>query len=399
MTNGVYGTEARQQRPPLASENAKDNPVHFPDHLRVAIIGAGPAGLGVARVLRDLAIPDVWILERGQIGQSFRNWPAGTKLLTPSFAGNVFGLTDLNAISFDSSPGWSLRREHPDGAGYAQYLEQAADAFGLNVQCGVEVRGLLPEGEGFALNTNRGRFTADFVIWACGQFGAPSDGDLPGADLALHYGNVMRWGDVPGDVVYVIGGYESGIDAAIGLARAGKHPIVLDSGAPWLDGDKDPSRSLSPYTLQRLDEARQSMDITLIPDAEVIALEREGDGIHILAADGRSWLSQGVPILATGFGSGTAPVSDYFDYDENGLPVLSSQDESAVFPGLFLVGPEVSHNGYLFCFIYKFRQRFAVVARAIAARMGVDTSVLEIYYENNMFLDDLSCCDDDKCLC
>ena len=373
--------------------------VRFPDHIRVAIVGAGPAGLGVARVLRDLAIPDVWVLERGRIGQSFLDWPAGTRLLTPSFAGNVFGLTDLNAISYDSSPGWSLRCEHPDGGAYAQYLEHAAAAFGINVQCGIDVRAIRPEDEGFALITAQGAFTADFVIWACGHFGAPSDGDLPGADLARHYGRIRSWQDIPGDEVYVIGGYESGIDAAIGLAQAGKEAIVLDRGAPWLDGDKDPSRSLSPYTLQRLDALRKDLPITLLPDAEIIALEKEANGIRVLAGDGRSWLANGPPVLATGFGSGTSVVSEWFDYDVDGLPILTAQDESSALPGLFLVGPEVSHNGHLFCFIYKFRQRFAVVARAIAGRMGVDTTPLEIYYDNNMLLDDLTCCDDDKCLC
>ena len=373
--------------------------IHFPDHMRVAIVGAGPAGLGVARVLRDLAIPDVWVLERGQIGQSFLNWPSGTRLLTPSFAGNVFGMTDLNAISYDSSPGWSLRCEHPDGEAYAQYLEQATAAFGINVQCGIDVCAISPKDAGFAVVTEKGEFTADFVIWAGGHFGAPSDGDLPGAELGRHYGRVQRWEDVPGDEVYIIGGYESGIDAAIGLAQAGKEAIVLDRGAPWLDGDKDPSRSLSPYTLQRLDAVRRDLPITLLPDADVIALEKEANGIHILSGDGRSWLADAPPILATGFGSGTARVSDWFDYDADGLPMLTSQDESTALPGLFLVGPEVSHNGHLFCFIYKFRQRFGVVARAIAGRMGVDTTPLEIYYDNNMLLDDLTCCDDDKCLC
>ena len=376
-----------------------EDDVHFPDHMRVAIVGAGPAGLGVARVLRDLAIPDVWVLERGKIGQSFLNWPSETRLLTPSFTGNAFGVTDLNAISYDSSPGWSLRREHPDGREYAQYLEQAAMAFGINVQCGIDVSAIRPEDEGFALITERGKFTADFVIWACGHLGAPSDGDLPGAELARHYGHVRRWQDIPGEEVYIIGGYESGIDAAIGLAQAGKRPIVLDRGAPWLDGDKDPSRSLSPYTLQRLDAERKSLPITLLPDADVIALEEEEGGIRILAGDGRSWLSGAAPVLATGFGSGTDPVSEWFDYDSDGLPMLTPQDESVALPGLFLVGPEVAHNGHLFCFIYKFRQRFAVVARTIAGRMGVDTTPLEIYYDNNMFLDDLACCDDDKCLC
>ena len=141
--------------------------IGFPEHMRVAIVGAGPAGLGVARVLRDLAIPDVWVLERGQIGQSFLDWPAETRLLTPSFPGNVFGVTDLNAISFDSSPGWSLRNEHPSGPAYAKYLEYAADAFGLNVQCGVDVAQIDPVDAGFVVQTNHGAFKADFVIWAC----------------------------------------------------------------------------------------------------------------------------------------------------------------------------------------------------------------------------------------
>ncbi|MDA7949560.1 MAG: NAD(P)-binding domain-containing protein [Hyphomicrobiaceae bacterium] len=377
----------------------REGEVRFSNHIRVAIVGAGPAGLGVARVLRDLAIPDVWVLERGRIGQSFLNWPADTRFLTPSFPGNVFGLTDLNAISYDSSPGWSLRCEHPDGAAYAQYLEQAQAAFGINVQCGIDVRSIRPEGEVFELETNAGAFTADFVIWACGQFGTPSDGGMPGAELAHHYGRVRRWEEIPGGVVYVVGGYESGIDAAIGLARAGKDAVVLDSGAPWLDSDKDPSRNLSPYTLQRLESVRKDLPITLIPNADVIALENEADGVRILVGDGRSWLSDGPPVLATGFGSGTGPVSEWFDYDADGLPMLTPQDESGAAPGLFLVGPEVSHNGHLFCFIYKFRQRFAVVARAIAGRIGVDTTALEIYNDNNMLLEDLTCCDDDKCLC
>mgnify|MGYP001792225405 CR=1 FL=1 len=373
--------------------------VQMQRHMRVAIVGAGPAGLGMARVLSDLAIPDVWVLERGEIGQSFLDWPEETRLLTPSFAGNVFGVTDLNAISFDSSPGWSLKREHPDGKDYELYLKHAARAFELNVKCGVDVHAITPEGDRFALETSEGEFAADFVIWACGQFGAPVHEGLPGADLGQHYGRVQSWRGFPGDEVYVIGGYESGIDAAIGLALAGKQPIVLDRGAPWLDGDKDPSRALSPYTLQRLAEVRQEREITLLPDADVIALEEEGDGIRILAGDGRSWLSAGAPVLATGFGSGTGPVSGWFEYDNFGLPMLTGEDESVAQPGLFLVGPEVSHNGHLFCFIYKFRQRFAVVARAIAERMGVDTAPLEEYYANNMFLDDLTCCDDDKCLC
>ena len=375
------------------------NSVVLPAKMRVAIIGAGPAGLGMARVFKDLGIGNVWVLERGQIGQSFLNWPAETRLLTPSFPGNVFGVTDLNAISFDSSPGWSLRSEHPSGPAYARYLEFASKAFDLNVCCGVDVASISPLDNGFRIKTNQGQVVADYVIWACGHFNEPATGGLPGAELARHYGSFRSWNEIEDDVVYVIGGYESGIDAAIGIAQKGKEVVVLDRGAPWLSDEKDPSRGLSPYTQQRLDTFRKCLSITLLPDADIIGLEQMSDGIHILAGDGRSWVSDGPPVLATGFGSGTSRASAWFEYYNDGVPVLTGEDESTVQPGLFLVGPEVSHQGHLFCFIYKFRQRFAVVGHAIAERMGVDISPLHEYAANGMYLDDLTCCDDDKCLC
>ncbi|MEM8791681.1 MAG: NAD(P)/FAD-dependent oxidoreductase [Pseudomonadota bacterium] len=373
--------------------------VYVPQNVNVAVVGAGPAGLGMARVLQDLAIPDVWVLERGTIGQNFLRWPSETRLLTPSFPGNVFGVTDLNAISYDSSPGWALKCEHPRGVDYARYLDQAAVAFGLNVQCELDVLRLESEEDKFALYTNRGVIRANHVIWACGQFDAPSDGGLAGAEHARHYASVQRWRDVPGEEVFVIGGYESGIDAAINLARAGKQVTVFDVQTPWEDNDKDPSRALSPFTQQRLRAALRGGAITLEGGAEIISIEKESEGVRLYGSNGRSWFSPDAPILATGFATGTALVSEWFEYGDDGLPLLTLNDESTTTPGLFLVGPEVSHNGFLFCFIYKFRQRFAVVARTIAQRAGADVSPLQIYYENNMYLDDLTCCEDDKCLC
>ncbi len=60
------------------------------------------------------------------------------QFISPSFPGNNFGFTDLNAISYDSSPAFSLRREHPSGQEYAHYLQQAATAFALEVEKGYQ---------------------------------------------------------------------------------------------------------------------------------------------------------------------------------------------------------------------------------------------------------------------
>ena len=76
-----------------------------------------------------------------------------------------------------------------------------------------------------------------------------------------------------------------------------------------------------------------------------------------------------------------------------GSPLLNAHDESTITPGLFLAGPAVRHGSLSFCFVYKFRQRFAIVADAIARGLGRDTtdSVQECR-DMDMFLDDFECC-------
>ncbi|AWX93992.1 hypothetical protein DPM13_16340 [Paracoccus mutanolyticus] len=46
------------------------------------------------------------------------------------------------------------------------------------------MRELEPADDGLILHTDDGEISAAFVIWACGQFGTPSDGGLIGAEHA-----------------------------------------------------------------------------------------------------------------------------------------------------------------------------------------------------------------------
>merc|ERR1712146_563570 len=76
-----------------------------------------------------------------------------------------------------------------------------------------------------------------------------------------------------------------------------------------------------------------------------------------------------------------------------GDPKLTKCGESTICPGLFLCGPQVRQDDQIFCFVYKYRQRFAVVMNEIATRMGMQTqkAVAECR-KHHMFLDDPSCC-------
>jgi putative flavoprotein involved in K+ transport len=137
----------------------------------VVIVGAGPAGLGVGAALGRLGI-DATIVDRHGIGASFRRWPEGTRLLTPSFTGNVFGAVDLNAITFDTSPALTLNEEHPTGDGYADYLETVAKLEDLEVRTGVDVTGVTrtPDADHLVVEV-RGDdpLLARHVVWAAGE--------------------------------------------------------------------------------------------------------------------------------------------------------------------------------------------------------------------------------------
>ncbi|MEM1391202.1 MAG: hypothetical protein AAGG45_08985, partial [Pseudomonadota bacterium] len=65
---------------------------------------------------------------------------------------------------------------------------------------------------------------------------------------------------------------------------------------------------------------------------------------------------------------------------------------------VYLVGPNVQHDKAIFCFIYKYRQRFAVVVSEILSRWGQYSPVIADYAQQGFLLDDLSCCDG-ECVC
>jgi putative flavoprotein involved in K+ transport len=364
-----------------------------PRTCEVVIIGAGPAGIGMACVLRDLGIKNYVVLDQREIGASFDRWPKQMRLITPSFPTNSIGMLDLNSIALGTSPAYTLQAEHPTGKQYAQYLRAVAAHYKLRVKTDVRVTGVQLQSDGvFRIATNNGYMLAQNVIWAAGEFQTPRRAPFPGAELCTHNSQYKDWTEFQGDEALIIGGYESGIDAAIHLVDLGKKVRILERKSNWDSIASDPSVALSTYTMERLQAARKTGLLELIDDVEVTKVERHEKVFTLTARNGTSYRSRTTPILATGFETSARLIHDLWDWREDGLPLVSELDESTITPGLFLSGPSLRHEDHVFCFIYKFRQRFAVVAAEIGKRLGYDVSKLDHYRQWGMYLDDLSCC-------
>ena len=409
----------------------------------VLIVGAGASGVGTALSLTrafGLDPSRVRLVDRGDaVGASFRAWPAEMRFISPSF--NQQGWTnsfDLNAVAQDTSPAYALHTQHPSGAEYARYLEALVAEAALDVRLGTDVRRVDRRADGdFDVRTRRGgvdeTIRARFVVWAAGEFQYPREGAVPGAEHCVHNSRVKSWAGLEGDERVVIGGYESGVDAAVNLARAGKKATVLASTATWNVQTPDPSTELAPYTAARLrDVVAEGFDPkpALLAPLRVLRVEAApGGGFDVVAAwrEAEAPLTAGSlrtavaasappgapgdelvvhtahpPILATGFeGSVAAAARDLFDLaDEDGggclagAPLLTAEDESTKVPGVFLVGPSVVQGDLSFCFVYKFRQRFGIVAEAICRGLGRETkTAVAGLRQANMYMADLSCCE------
>ena len=360
----------------------------------VVVVGAGPSGVGVSIILKKLGI-NFTVIERSEVGGSFLKWPKQMKLLTPSFFSNTFKMIDLNAITFDTSPALTLQTEHPTGHEYAAYLKKLAEHFELPIQTETNVESVSKTKDGFKIVTDKGTIETQFLVWAAGEFQYPNNDSFPGAEHCIHNSLITNWKEVEGDEFFVIGGYESGMDSAIHLAEQNKKVTIIDSENLLESGDIDPSRTISPFTKDRLRRVNSNESIAF-HIGRVNKVEKVQDG-YDLYTEKQKIHSKTKPILATGFAGSLSMIKDMFDWEE-GKAKLNFYDESTKTPGLYVTGPLLQQHDMIFCFIYKFQQRFAVVANHIGIKLSKDVSIIEQYKKEGMFLDNLNDMDD-KCAC
>ena len=364
------------------------------------IVGAGAAGVGMAIALMHAGVENYLIIERNSVGSSFAAWPSETRFITPSFPSNSIGMLDLNSVAIGVSPAYNMRIEHPTGKDFADHLRFLADEFELPIWDQTNVIGLQKVEDEFVIETSRGTVRSKNVIWAAGEYQYPLEATFEGSEFCRHTATVEAYAGLDGDDYVIIGGYESGIDAAYHLAANGSSVRVFDGACPWGAETSDPSVALSTYSFERMESQAFSDRVELFPNTKIKAVDYDGDLYTITTNSGDTHVTKTQPLLAVGFSGGHHFVSHLFEKRDDGFPLLNEHDGSTIFNGMYLCGPSVRHDGHIFCFIFKYRQRFGIVARSIAESLGLPTDEFVAAYRSwGMFLDDLSCCGQECLTC
>ena len=382
------------------SATAESKPGSSAEVYDVIVIGAGAAGIGVAIALAHAGVENFLIVDRDSVGASFSSWPVETRFITPSFPSNSIGILDLNSIAIGVSPAFSMKIEHPTGSEFAQHLQDLAEYFKLPIQENTDVKAIEKKQDVYRLETEKGNLFATNVVWAAGEYQYPCMDGFVGSELCRHTATVASYADLEGDDFLIIGGYESGVDAAFHLANRNKKVRLFDMNAPWDTATSDPSVALSTYSFERIRNPNFEKNTLLYPETTVDSVTLIDGFYEVKTENGQTFQSKFQPLLAGGFDGSHKFVSHLFEQREDGFPSLSENDESTICPGIFLCGPSVRHDGHVFCFIYKYRQRFAIVANTIASSLGIETEEFVAAYRRwGMYLDDLSCCGQECLTC
>jgi len=254
----------------------------------VVVVGAGPAGLGVAAELGRRGVEAV-VLERDRAMSSWRRGYDRLELNSSA------ALSHLPGRRLPARAGRWLSRD-----AYVAHGEALRAARRLDVREGVGVRRIDRADDGsFRLATSAGPVEARAVVVATGLNAVPRIPAWPGAEgftgtlvHASAYRSAEGWA---GREALVAGGGNSGLDIAADLAAGGAHPVRLAIRTPphivgreLLGVPNDVwGVALRPLPARAVDLVGAAVRRVRQPDLERLGLPRPRAGLGTSVARGR----------------------------------------------------------------------------------------------------------------
>jgi cation diffusion facilitator CzcD-associated flavoprotein CzcO len=213
------------------------------DEQRIAIIGTGFAGLGMAIRLKQEGIDDFVVLEKaGDVGGTWReNTYPGVQCDVPSH---------LYSFSFAPNPRWT--RTFPLGDEIRDYLRHCANRYGIvpHIRFNQEVHSADWDeaAQRWRLETTDGSVVAQVLVAGTGGLHEPSIPDVPGLEgfegPVFHSAQWDHDHDLAGERVAVVGTGASAIQFVPRIQPAVSHLHLFQRTPPWVVPHRD--RPISP---------------------------------------------------------------------------------------------------------------------------------------------------------
>jgi thioredoxin reductase/Pyruvate/2-oxoacid:ferredoxin oxidoreductase delta subunit len=179
----------------------------------VIIAGAGPAGLSAALACTERGIRHLVLEQEADLGGSLLHYPRRKMVLLQPVDLPLHG---------------RLNREEYQKEHFLELMEGLVREHKLNIRFGVKVTGVRRIQDGlFEVGTIGDMYWARSVILAVGRRGTPRKLDVPGEELPKVMYRLIDAESYRGQRVMVVGGGDSAVEAAIGLAQQPDNEVTL----------------------------------------------------------------------------------------------------------------------------------------------------------------------------
>ena len=223
-----------------------------PGVVDLAIVGSGPAGLsaGLEAIRQKLSYR---ILEQGDLIDTIAKYPRKKVLFAEPVRVPLYG----NLWVADGTKESLLR-----------VWQDVIARTGLRVQTGTRVTAVEPDGGTFVLRTTGETLRARKVVLAMGRRGTPRRLGVPGEELDKVFFDVVEMEAFAKSRVLVVGGGDSAIESALGLANQPGTTVALSYRGNSFTRLKDRNR-------KKLDAAVAARRIELLMPSVVQEIRRE----------------------------------------------------------------------------------------------------------------------------
>ncbi len=329
----------------------------------VIVVGAGPGGLlaGYHLEVNDLSY---LILEKENVGQSWRNMRAGMLLLSPAIPSS-----DWTSLSL-TQPIWDIpgvTRPFPTKDDFLCYMEKFVMDNRLNIKNKTRVRLIeKKEGGSFLVHTDEEEYESSFVIIATGSYAIPRFPDITGVrdnPALLHSSSFFKCMTYHGKKILVMGSGNSAAETAIELSGIAKVTLISKGELKFFTETSDLAH-IRGFSESVLKELIRFGIITHIKDDGISSL----DGGKVTYISGKREEFD-VIVVATGFHPCLPPLEGMkVDTNGEGSPLITPQGESVTAEGLFFAGSLALFNDR--CrFIHGFRGEVEKITWTIFDRL------------------------------
>jgi thioredoxin reductase len=178
----------------------------------VLIVGSGPAGLAAAAAARERGLSSAVLEQAENLGGTIFHYPRRKLVLVQAVDIPIYG---------------RLKEAEYEKEELLRVLQDLCRRGRLDVRFHERAAGLEREGKLLGVRSTSGVTRARFVVLALGRRGTPRKLGVPGEELPKVMYQLIDAESYQGQRVLIVGGGDSAVEAALGLARQPGNRVTL----------------------------------------------------------------------------------------------------------------------------------------------------------------------------